>query len=54
MKNDLVGAVAQLGARLHGMQKVMGSTPIASRSKDKGGPDDNRPALGCFMAPLVV
>ena len=25
-----LGAVAQLGARLHGMQKVMGSNPIGS------------------------
>ncbi len=27
------GAVAQLGARLHGMQEVVGSTPIGSTRK---------------------
>ena len=28
------GAVAQLGARLHGMQKVRGSNPLSSTQKD--------------------
>ena len=29
-KNQEIGAVAQLGARLHGMQEVAGSSPASS------------------------
>ena len=29
-KNQIIGAVAQLGARLHGMQEVTGSIPVSS------------------------
>jgi hypothetical protein len=39
------GAVAQLGERLHGMQEVVGSSPIGSTSE---------PAIWrvqCFLAP---
>ena len=33
MGNQEIGAVAQLGARLHGMQEVAGSSPASSTFK---------------------
>ena len=35
-KNRIIGAVAQLGARLHGMQEVTGSIPVSSTNLYKG------------------
>ena len=35
-KNQAIGAVAQLGARLHGMQEVAGSSPASSTFKYNG------------------
>ena len=34
------GAVAQLGARLNGIQEVTGSTPVSSTNFAIFGPDD--------------
>lgn len=41
----LSGAMAQLGARLHGMQKVRGSSPLGSSDVSNGGP--TYPTPGC-------
>ncbi|CED79669.1 Protein of unknown function [Candidatus Hamiltonella defensa (Bemisia tabaci)] len=30
LQNDTLGAIAQLGERLHGMQEVSGSIPLSS------------------------
>ena len=34
--NQEIGAVAQLGARLHGMQEVTGSIPVSSTFEHNG------------------
>ena len=38
MENQRIGAVAQLGARLHGMQEVTGSIPVSSTFKTMASP----------------
>ena len=37
--NERGGAVAQLGARLDGIEEVVGSNPIGSTILQKSGPD---------------
>ena len=46
-----IGAVAQLGERLNGIQEVRGSTPLSSTKKNKGLADVGEPFLLAVIAP---
>jgi hypothetical protein len=42
----IVGAVAQLGERLHGMEEVAGPIPVSSTKQDSNGPSHVSEFLG--------
>ena len=43
------GGLAQLGERLHGMQEVIGSSPLSSIEFSSKGPEDNE-----FSRPFCI